>query len=428
MPAGRITNSAVAALEPSSRDVYLWDDQLRGFALKVTPGGRRIFLVQYRVGRRTRRVTIGPLSEAMPPATARRKARELLGIVATGGDPAETRKASKEAMSVEALCRHYLGKAEAGEILGRDGSPKKASTLLTDRGRILRHIIPVLGHRDVASLTSQDVRYLQSQITSGATAKKVKTGKYGLARVRGGAGTATRTLGLFGGIMQFAVEEGLRSDNPVRGVRRRRDASIERSLSSAEFAALGDALANAESEGLNQFGIAALRLLAFTGARRGEVLGLHWSYVDFENALLRLPDSKTGRKTIPLGPAALQILADLPRMAGTEYVFPAARGHGPYRGLTKLWFKVRESAGLPDLRIHDLRHAFASVGASSGLSLYLIAKALGHRDQATTQKYAHVRNDPVAGAAAQIEQRVASAMMRSGDNALDPPDAAAAAS
>ncbi len=239
MATGKITKRAVDAAKPADTDTYLWDTDLSGFGLKVSPAGGKVYLVQYRLGGRkgrTRRVTIGRHGSPWTPESARKEAKRLLGEVGSGRDPAEERSQARRDLTIAELCDLYLAEGCA---------TKKPSTLATDRVRIERHIKPLLGRRKVTSISRPDVGRFLQDVASGKTAADIKTGRRGRARVKGGKGTATRTVGLLGGIFTFAVERGLRPDNPVRGVKRFKDKKFERFLSPSEMAQLGDALAAA---------------------------------------------------------------------------------------------------------------------------------------------------------------------------------------
>lgn len=247
-------------------------------------------------------------------------------------------------------------------------------------------------------------------VAAGKTAADEKTKKHGRAIVEGGKGTATRTVGLLGGIMSFAVSRHLRPDNPVRGVKRYPDRKGERYLSAAELARLGEALARMEQEGANPFAIAIIRLLAFTGARKNEIARLLWLEVDLERGYLRLGDSKTGAKVIPIGAPASEVLANLTAVEESPFVFPATSGDAAFQGTEKVWRKLRERAGFPELRLHDLRHSFASVGLARGDALPVIGAILGHSDIKTTSRYAHLADDPVRQSADAIAKTVAAAL------------------
>ena len=397
--ATKITKRTVDAAAPGDKDRFIWDIELRGFGLKVTPKGRKAFVLQYRLhGGVTRRYTIGTYGNPWTAETARTKAWELLGNVSKGRDPASAKKSEKQAKTVSELCDLYLA----------DGcGAKKPSTIATDRGRIERHIKPLLGRKRAKDVTTADIRKFMADVASGKTAADVKTGKHGRARVSGGKGTATRTVGLLGSIFSFAVDSGLRSDNPVRGVKRFPDHRNERFLSPVELARLGDALAVAEREGRNKMAIDAIRMLVLTGCRKSEILTLQWSHVNFETGYLELPDSKTGQKRVPLGAPAPELLASLPRLADNPFVFPGEKAGQHLVGLPRVWSAIRAKAGLQDVRLHDLRHSFASVGAGAGMGLAVVGKLLGHRDPKTTARYAHIADDPAKAAADRISISIA---------------------
>ncbi len=386
MTTGRISKRSADAIKSGERDRYLWDSELAGFGLKVTPAGGRSYLVQYRVGGRkgrTRRVTIGKHG-TLSPDQARQEAKRILGEVAAGQDPAEDRTRARQAISVAELCELYLSEGVV---------TKKVFTVANDRGRIELHVKPLLGRRLAREIIQDDIeRFLN------AVAK------------RHGKGAASRTVGMLGGIFSFAVRKRLCAKNPVRGVKRFPDRKVERFLSPAELARLGETLAVAEREGVNPYAIAAIRMLMFTGCRKAEILSLRWDYVDWEHECLRLPDSKTGAKTVTLGAPALELLHRLPRVEGNPYAFPGTKDRAHLVGLQKIWTRLRNRAELPGVRLHDMRHSFASVGAASGDSLFIISKLLGHKNAASTQRYAHLGDDPLRSAADRISQQIADAM------------------
>jgi integrase len=223
---------------------------------------------------------------------ARTEARRILGDVAKGGDPsAERRKASKAATVAE-LCDAYFEAAKAGRILTRRKQAKKPSTLDGDRGRLERHIKPLIGHLKVGAVTSADIEGFRDAVSEGKTRARIKTGKHGLARVTGGRGTATRAMGLAGAIFAFAVRSGLRADNPARGVERHAYEKRQRCMTEAEYATLGEALRTVWPAGA-----AATRFLALSGWRRGEALALTWAEVDLaaRTARLQKPAVPQGR-------------------------------------------------------------------------------------------------------------------------------------
>lgn len=397
----RLSKRTVEGIGPTSRTTFFYDTELKGFGVKVMPSGVKTFIVEYRPGAGgrgapKRRLTIGRFG-ALTVEEARDIAKTSLGLVHSGGDPAANRTKARAEITVGELCDLYL--QEGCET-------KKPSTLITDRSRIERHIKPLLGRKKISEIARPEIERFLRDVAAGKTATDVKTGKFGRAIVEGGKGAATRTVGLLGGIMSFAVSRRLRTDNPVHGVKRYADKKGERFLSTSELGRIGAEITKAEQSGANPNAIAIIRLLAFTGARKSEISCLRWSEVDLENGYLRLGDSKTGAKVIPIGPPARQVLAGLPVIENTPYVFPAATGLGSFQGVDKVWRIVREAADLSTIRLHDLRHSFASVGLSRGDALVTIGAILGHADIKTTSRYAHLANDPVKRAADDISQSI----------------------
>ncbi len=403
----RISKRIVDGTEPGERDVFVWDTAVPGFGLKVTPSGRRVYLFQYRVPGKSapERVTIGTHGDTWTADRARDEAERLRGDVKRGISPRERARRELEetrrAITVTELCERYIAEGVA---------TKKPSTLIADRGRIRRHIVPLLGKRRVAEITASDVRRFLSDVAKGKTAADERTGPRGRAIVTGGRGAATRTVGLLGGIFSFAVQEGVRPDNPVRGVKRFPDQKCERFLSEAELRKLGEALETAEADGENRIAIAAIRALVLTGCRLSEVLRLRWAEVDLDRALLRLGDSKTGAKAIVLGAAAAELFGSLPRHVGNPFVFPGEKANSHLVGLAKIWGRIRLRAGLASVRLHDLRHSFASAGAGASIGLLVTGKLLGHRDPKTTARYAHLADDPARAAADRIARNIAEAL------------------
>ncbi|WP_290480560.1 MULTISPECIES: tyrosine-type recombinase/integrase [unclassified Hyphomonas] len=398
----KLTKTVIDKAEPSDRDFFLWDKDLKGFGLKVCPSGRKVYVCQYRhgSGRRapTRRMTIGAHGSPWTVESARNEARRLLGAAVQGQDPAKMKQEAKSVLTVAELCDEYQASGTA---------TKKASTLATDRGRIERHIKPLIGRLRLTDVSKGTVTRFMQDVAAGKTAVDVKTRKRGRAIVTGGKGTASRTVGLLGGIFSFAVDVGLMADNPVRGVKRFKDRQNQRFLSLEELQRLGSSLRQAEATGVNPSGIAIIRLLILTGCRKGEIEQLRWQDVDFDLGFLRLPDSKTGQAIRPLSSAAQAILKSLPKFEGTDLVFPGSDLERPYVGTPKVWLGLRAAADLGEVRLHDLRHSFASMAVSSGSSLPVIGALLGHKDTATTAQYAHLHDDPVRGAAETVGQRLA---------------------
>ena len=397
----------------------VWDAKISGFGVRRQKSDARTYIVKARVKNKQRWFTIGRHGAPWTPETARREAMRILTEVVSGQDLASIRDEEKAALTMAQLCDRYLDDAQAGKILTKFGNPKKASTLETDSGRIERHIKPLLGKKLVRDVTPQDVKRFMHDVAIGKTAVDVKTGFRGRAVVEGGRGTATRTVGLLGGIFSYAIDNGMRPDevNPVRGLKRFPDKKEERFLTPAEFGRLGDAMAAFEADGENPYGLAGIRLLMLTGCRKSEILTLKWGFVDFENTCLRLPDSKMGEKVVMIGAPALDLLASLPRIANNHYVLPGKKKGRHFVGLPKMWERVRVTAGLDWATLHILRHSYASYGAGSGLGLPIIGRLLGHKDAATTARYAKVDLDPARVAANRISKGIASAIDSKGSGA-----------
>ncbi len=407
---GKLTKSSIDKAIPQDRDYFLWDSELKGFGIKIAKGGRKSYVCKYRVGSGrsapTRRMTIGAHGSPWTVEQARAEARKLLGRAANGEDPAREKQEEKKQITVAQLCDLYL---ENG--IGT----KKPSTISTDRGRIERHIKPLIGKMKVQEVSRANVKRFLQDVANGKTSIDKKTGLRGRAIVTGGKGTATRTVGLLGGIFSYALDCGLIEVNPVHGVKRFPDRKGQRYLSQQELVKLGRALSDGESNGLNPQSLAILKLLIFTGARKSEIERLQWDAVDIQGGYLRLEDSKTGQKTILLNAGALETLSNIPRLDGSAFVFRAHRGNGYYQGTPKVWRFVRNMAGLDDVRLHDLRHSFASIAVSGGASLPIIGALLGHTDSATTQRYAHLHDDPLKAASEAVSGKIAAALGKSSE-------------
>ena len=380
---------------------------MKGFVLVVTPAGAKSYAVDYRAGSGRgspkRRLTIGKHGSPWTPETARTEAKRLLAEVAAGRDPATARQEDRKALTFGELIDLYLSEG---------ASHKKASTLKADRGRIEHHLRPLLGKLRADRIVRADVERMRNAVTAGKTAEKIGNGEKRRpgSIATGGKGAAAQCVALVSTIFAFAIERGLCADNPARGVKKAPVRKVERFLSEAEIAQLAEALdAEAQRSG-NPYPSAAIKLLLLTGCRRGEIVNLCWDHVDFERECLRLPDSKTGAKIVYLNAPARALLQELPRMADNPRVIPGMRADSASAAIDKAWASARAAAGLADVRLHDLRHSFASVGAAGGLSLPIIGALLGHKHTTTTARYAHLSADPLRAANDAVGARIAAAM------------------
>lgn len=423
LPTIKLTRKAVSAIEPTDKSVIYFDETVKGFGLKVMPTGARSWVLEYRPGAGGRGVAKKRLKIGSPATMSPEDARELavrtLARVTLGADPASARSEERSSPTVSDLVDAFMRDHVAAK---RKPKTEKEYQIIVDR-----HIKPVLGSMRASAVVPADVARLQAQITRGKSNLD-----------NGGRTMANRTLAVLSAAFNWGQGMGLVPDglNPTKRVERFKENQKERFLTSAELNAFGDALIEAETIGL-QYEVdeskpkakhaaklenrrtvygphlaAAFRLLLLTGARKSEILKLRWNEVDLERGVLFLPDSKTGRKTVVLSAAALAILTDLPRVgafviagdtAGTE-------DEKPRYDLNKPWAALLKRAGLEGVRLHDLRHSFASVGVGGSLGLPIVGKLLGHTQPATTARYAHLDTDPLKKAVDTIGSKITAAM------------------
>lgn len=421
MPVAKLTRRGIAAIEPVSKRTFFWDTDLAGFGLRVEPSGHRSWVLEYRpgAGGRTvakRRMKIGDVAD-MTPEAARERAKDLLAEVRLGSDPAAAKAKAKGVPTFANFAAEHLdAMAEIAEQHPEQAT-LRPGTIRNYRSLLKRHVGPAIGSRQLDMIARDEIKRLHTRI--GKSAPTV----------------ANRCLEFIGSVYKAAdhaghVEEGT---NPAKGLRAFKEKKRERFLSAEELARLGEAIYVAETVGIpyepparpgkkhkhvpknlpptiiDAHTAAALRLLIFSGARLREILHAKWEQIDMQRGLLTV-FSKTGKRHIFLPAPAIEILSGLPR-GNSPYVFPsAADPEQPKADLNRPWRGVRRLAGLPDLRIHDLRHSFASVAVSGGASLPMIGALLGHASPATTARYAHLAADPVKAAAEAAAGTIAAAM------------------
>ncbi len=383
----KLTKRTIDTLAPGDSDYTVWDREVAGFGCRVHPKGRKTFIFKYRVGggraAAQRKMTLGPYGEGFTVDQARTMAKQANADVLQGRDPAGQRSQHRAAETLETFSKRYMSD---------HATPmKKPRSVTNDRWLLDRHILPKLGSHKVVDLTSGHI----VQFVRGLADRPI---------------LANRCRSLLSKMCSLAISWGVRGDrvNPVHGVDKFPERSRERFLAADEIKRLGEALRAAEADATEPWqAIAAIRLLLFTGCRRGEVLSLQWSFVDRDNDVLLLPDSKTGRKTIYLTAPVIETLDALPRKDGCAFVLPGRSGDDRhFEGVGHVWERIRSTAGLQGVRLHDLRHTFASKGAGLGLGLPLIGALLGHTNPATTAKYAHLAADPTRKAGARIARRL----------------------
>jgi len=366
----QLGKAVVDGLGPDTREYTVWDVDVRRFGVRVLPTGSKVYVLRLRQDGRQRWVKIGHHGDPWTPETARREATRILGLAAGGVDVTLPRERARALPTMKEFAGRYMTEYGTAHL--------KASTQEIYQFNIDNHVIPTLGKLRVDRVQRADVEGLHLKLKATPTA-------------------ANRTLALLHAMFDRAEAWDLRrqNTNPARGIRYYRERKRTRFLTAAEFARLGATLRQLEGAE-SPFVLAAFRLLIVTGCRCSEIFRLRWDEVDLERGVLNLKDSKTGPKTVALSEAAITILEGLPRVAGNPHVIVGWRHEQPYLGEAKAWERIRTRAGLEDVRIHDLRHAFASVAISnSGASLALVGGALGHSSPASTGRYAHLAQDPV---------------------------------
>lgn len=379
----KITKRTVEALKVAAKDYIAFDTDLPGFGVRVMPSGKRFFLVQYRRHGRTRRVMIGQFG-IVTAELARREATIKLGSVrGADGDPAALRDADRQSTTMKELGRRFLDQYVPVRC--------KPSTQAEYRRSVELFLDPFFAKQRARSVTTADVAELHGSLSHIPY-------------------QANRTLVVLSKMMNLAETWGIRDKhtNPCEDVERYPERRRERFLSPTELQRLGQALTIAEvSRSETIFAIAAFRILLLTGCRLSEIQRLEWRYVDLQQKELRLPDSKTGAKTVHLGDAAVVLLEALPRVKDNPFVIVGKKEKTHLTDLQHPWRRIRKAAGLDDVRIHDLRHTFASGGLLVGEGLAMIGKLLGHTQVQTTARYAHLAADPVKQAATKISDRLA---------------------
>ena len=378
----KITKRTVDALSPQERERVVWDDDLKGFGVRIHPSGRKVYIVKTRFRGRTVKATIGPHG-VVTPAEARTRAAEIISDARAGKDPAAGRGATANEPTMRELGKRFLEEYVSSHCKPRTAVEYRRLVTLFIDPRIGRLRVPDIQRKDIAAL-HHGMRETPYQ--------------------------ANRTLCVLSKMFNMAEVWGLRPDgsNPCRHVKRFREEKRERFLSDGEYRRLGETLKEVERDGSETHAaIAAIRLLMLTGCRLSEVQKLRWEHIDLDAGELRLPDTKTGAKTVHLGDPAVAVLRGIHRKDNNPWVIAGRKPDSHLTDLQHPWRRIRARAGLDDVRIHDLRHSFASGGLLVGEGLPMIGKLLGHTQVQTTARYAHLANDPVKSAANRIASRIA---------------------
>ncbi|MCY4485599.1 MAG: site-specific integrase [Deltaproteobacteria bacterium] len=372
-----ISKRTVDALPVEDREAVFWDDKLPGFGVRVYPSGSKVYVVQTRHRSKSRRVTLGRHG-VLTADGARREAALAISRIKSGQEPVEKAPGT---VTVAELAARYL--REHVEVRCKE------STQRMYRSVVERFIVPAYGHVAVEEVEQQHIAKLHFEL-------------------RGIPYQANRALEIGVKLFNLAEEWRLRTGgNPCRFVRKYRETKRERFLTDAEFRRLGEVLEEMEAEGrLPAHPAAAIRLLMLTGCRRNEIVELEWKDVDLGAGELRLRDSKSGARLVPLSPAAARVLAELPRVEGNPWVIPGTKRGRHLADLNHYWERVRERAELEEVRLHDLRHSFASRALALGESLSMIGKLLGHNKIDTTSRYAHLARDSIKASSARVADSI----------------------
>ena len=369
----RLTKTKIAALKPGPKDELYYDDEVKALFVRIKPNGMKSFAIQYRNSDgRSKRITFGKCA-VITVDEARKRAREVLVDVSKGGDPVSDRTKHRAAPTVSDLADTFL----------RDHvATKKASTVREYRRYVKSDILPALGKIKVESLKRGEIAQLHQSMSKTPYA-------------------ANRMLATLSKMMSFAIERGFREgQNPCLQISKFKERSKERFLDEAELARLTTAL-HAHREAAPHI-VDAIRMLVLTGARKNEILTLRWVEVDLEKGVANLSDSKTGARIIYLDENAVNLLRDVQRIPESPYVFPGRDPSRPLVNVSKRWARIIKDADLAGVRIHDLRHTYASVAVQNDLTLPLIGKLLGHKSVLTTARYAHLADNPMKQAAAKV--------------------------
>ncbi|MEE2929394.1 MAG: tyrosine-type recombinase/integrase [Pseudomonadota bacterium] len=372
----KITIRSAKALTAQSSERFLWDSELRGFGLRCSPRGRKTFILQYRQNGRTRRMSLGQFG-ALTPEQARELARRHLGEIAKGEDPSGDRQRERKAPNVSALCDRFLDEHVALRC--------KPTTQREYRRACELFIKPRLGSLRVMAVTRPDVAELHHSLREKPY-------------------QANRVLGVLSKMFNLAEIWGLRPDNtnPTRHVPKYKEHKRERFLAPDEIDRLWRVLDQAVEDGTETLHVAsAFKLLLLTGCRLSEIQKLKWTYI--RDDVIWLPDAKTGPRRVLLNQTALSILRTLPRMPANPYVIIGAVDGQHVTDMQKPWRRIRKAAGLEDVRIHDLRHTYASIAAMAGHSLPMIGRLLGHTQAQTTARYAHLADDTTRRASNEVD-------------------------
>jgi integrase len=384
----KLTKRLVDTTKPGASDIVLWDDGITGFGLRVKPSGVKSFMVQYRNrDGRSRRVTVGRFG-VVTVDEARRNAKLKLAGVTRGEDPAAEIQSMRQAPTVSELLDRYLD-----DHVDRHNKPKTAKEV---RRIVERSVRPELGHLKVRSVTRQEVAKLHAAMQDVPV-------------------QANRVLAAVSKAFSLAELWNMRQEgtNPCKLIERYKETNRDRFLSRPELERLGCVLASADRDGTEPKSVvSAVWLLLMTGCRLNEILSLRWEFVDLENRIIKLSDSKTGPRTHVIGDDAVMFLQAAPRSGECPWVLPHTDPEKslPDYTMEKAWRRIRKAAELPDVRLHDLRHTFGTIAGGLGLNAFIVRDMLGHRQVSTSARYVSRDADPLREASSRVSGSIVAAM------------------
>lgn len=383
----KLTKRTVDMAVPSDKIYVVWDEELRGFGLRAYPNGRKVYIVKCRIKGQQRFITLGQHGP-ITADQARAKAYNILSEAKNGRDPARELDQVRKSPTMKELGERFLKEHVTVRC--------KASTQAEYRRSVELFINPKLGTRKACDIERKDIAEFHHNL-------------------RDIPYQANRTLGVLSKMFNLAEVWGLRPDhsNPCLHVKKYPEQKRERFLSPEEYITLGETLDAIDMDGSeSKSAITAIRLLMLTGCRLGEIMTLKWDYVDLKARELRLPDSKTGAKKVHFGETTVDVLKSVERIDDNPWVITGRKDGARLTDLQHPWRRIRARAGLPELRIHDLRHSYASGALALGEGLPMIGKLLGHTQIQTTARYAHLASDPVKAAAGKVSDTIGKAIWK----------------
>ena len=388
LDSGTISRRTIEALPIGDREAVYWDHELSGFGVRVYPSGAKVYVVQTRSGGKSRRVTIGRHG-VLSAEQARRKAAQFIASIKAGEEPTRAGSSANAGPTIAEVAERYMKEHVAVRC--------KPSTAQGCRYTLDKYLLPVFGTRPLDTIGREEVSALQYRLHKTPT-------------------MANRVVDMLSRLFNMAEAWGHapQGGSPCRFVQKYKERSCERFLAEEEFRRLGRVLDEVEAERkVSASAVAAIRLLMLTGCRLGEIVTLRWEDVDLEAGELGLRDAKTGARQVALSPAAVRVLSTIPRVADNSWVIAGRKPGTRLGNLNASWLVVRARASLKDVRLHDLRHSFASRALALGESLTMIGKLLGHRKVQTTARYAHLAQDSVKASAARVAESLRADMATS---------------